>query len=495
MDSFGKKMGRGAVWIVAARVTEQALGLLSTLVLARLLVPSDFGLVAMATAVIAFLELFTAFGFDMALIQNQQAQRSHYDTVWTFKVLFGATVAVALLALAAPAAEFYNEPRLGLVVALLAAAPLIHGFENVGTVDFRKHFLFHKEFQFILGSKATAVVTGVAMAGALGSYWALVAGILAGKLAGLALSYRLHPYRPRLSLAARGELFHVSKWLLINNLVSFLVLRAPDIVIGRLIGARSLGLYNMSYTVACLPTTNLSAPINRAVFPGYAAMSSDLALLRRSFVNVVSMIAFVTFPAAAGIAVTAELAVEFLLGGQWIEAVPILQVLTFYTAISTITSHTFYVLMALGCVNIYTSIMGGAMVVYLPLLVALVQRFGAIGAAWAHIIVALALLPVLYGVTLRKLELKASVVIGALWRPVVGAAIMVVVVGWIEVSLAMGWGANPAAAELLLAVGVGVVSYASFVLLMWNVAGRPVGAERLILDKMTTLTRRIGRTA
>jgi uncharacterized membrane protein len=104
-------------------------------------------------------------------------------------------------------------------------------------------------------------------------------------------------------------------------------------------------------------------------------------------------------------------------------------------------------------------------------------------------------MPLLYGVTLRKLRLEASAILAALWRPVVGAALMALVVAWTEERLWMGQGTDFAALELLLAIGVGVATYALSVLFMWNLARRPGGAERFILDKMVALTRRIRRPA
>src|SRR5437899_3290473 len=112
MTSINQKMARGIVWMVGARLMDRLIGVLSTLVLARLLVPDDFGLVAMATAILGILELLGAFNFDLALIQRNEPGREHYDTVWTFNVLFGLLCGAALVLLAIPASTFYREPRL-----------------------------------------------------------------------------------------------------------------------------------------------------------------------------------------------------------------------------------------------------------------------------------------------------------------------------------------------------------------------------------------------
>src|SRR5215510_14071866 len=125
---IANKMAKGAAWMVSFKLLDRALGLLSTLILARLLVPADFGLVAMATSIIAALALLGAFSFDVSLIQNPDTQRRHFDTAWTFNVFFGLFCGVLLALLAYPAAAFYREPRLESVMYVLALAMALLGF-------------------------------------------------------------------------------------------------------------------------------------------------------------------------------------------------------------------------------------------------------------------------------------------------------------------------------------------------------------------------------
>src|SRR5688572_26128481 len=113
--------------MVAARLGDRLIGLVSTIVLARLLVPADFGLVMMAIVIIGALQLLGAFSFDLALIQNHRAGRQHYDTVWTINLLFAVAFGFLVVLLAVPAARFYNEPRLEAVMYVLAVATALQG--------------------------------------------------------------------------------------------------------------------------------------------------------------------------------------------------------------------------------------------------------------------------------------------------------------------------------------------------------------------------------
>jgi O-antigen/teichoic acid export membrane protein len=274
-------MAQGAIWMVAFKLIDRSIGLLSTLILARLLTPENFGIVAMATSFIAVLELIGAFGFDMALIQRRDATREHYDTAWTFSVIFGAVLCVLLVAFAYPIAHFYKHEELVAVICTLAFGSLLQGFQNVGVVAFRKDMEFNKEFRFLATKKLVTFPLTITLAFVLENYWALVIGMTAGRLVDLVLSYRFHPYRPKFCLAAAGDLLHFSKWLLLLNVLQFLRDRSSDFVIGRFAGPGPLGLFSVSYELANMPGTELVAPINRAVYPAYARIAQDRESSRR----------------------------------------------------------------------------------------------------------------------------------------------------------------------------------------------------------------------
>ncbi len=334
--------------MVLARILDRTIGLASTVILARLLVPADFGLVAMATALLALLELLGMFGVDMALIQNATATRRHFDTAWTFNVILGLVIAIALLALAVPAAHFYNEPRLQPIIICLAAAAVLQGFENIGVVAFRKELRFDKEFKLLLSKKLAMFMVTIPLAFLLRNYWALVAGTVVGRVVSVALTYWLQEYRPRFSLAARGELFQFGKWMMISGVLNFTSNRAADFLIGKLSGPRALGLFSLSYEISNLPTSDLIAPINRAIFPGYAQKAVDLGALRRMYLEVIGLIALLAVPAGVGIAAVAELMVPVVLGPKWVDAVPAMTALSFYGVLLALKSNNHYVYLALG---------------------------------------------------------------------------------------------------------------------------------------------------
>jgi O-antigen/teichoic acid export membrane protein len=297
----GRQIATGAAWMMGFKLLDKSVGLISTLVLARVLTPTDFGLVAMAMAVVALLELMGAFGFESALIQRQNTDRSHYDTAWTFNVMFGVAISIMLLVMAMPAADFYREPRLALMLPALAVGALIGGFENIGTVAFRKELDFRKEFKFLLAKRLAAFTVTITLALTFQSFWALIAGTVTGKLMAVFISYRLHPYRPRLTLAARDDLLHFSKWIFISNLIQFLHSRSTDFILGRTVGSHGLGVYNIASEIAAMPSTELIAPLNRAVYPAYARLAGARDQLWERFLEVFGIICLLAFPVAVGL--------------------------------------------------------------------------------------------------------------------------------------------------------------------------------------------------
>lgn len=484
MSSLGTKISKGAVWMVLFKLAERSLGIISTIILARLLIPEDFGLIAMAMSIIAILELMGAFGFDMALIQNQKATRHQYDTAWTFNVLFALLSALLLLLLAYPATLFYEEPRLHTVIYFLAFGTFISGFENIGVVAFRKDLEFNKEFRFLIGKKLMSFMVTVPLAFILQNYWALVFGILAGKVGSVLLSYYVHSYRPRFDLSSRHELFHFSKWILINNILLFFRLHSADFIIGRVAGPHPLGLYTVAFEISNLPTTELIAPINRAVYPGYAKISDDAKSLGQVFLTVIAIIALFALPAGIGIAVTSDLLVKVVLGKKWVEAVPIIQILALYGVFTALQTNTMYIYIAIGRPHITALISTVYLVLLFPLLIWLTFNNGAIGAAWSYLIASVILLPVNFLVIFYLLKLKLVDFISFVWRPVVSGLIMYESVSILLTTLRYYWPWLPDIIALVVAIAFGAITYTFFIILFWNISGQPIGAEKSILEKL-----------
>lgn len=481
--SVQSRMARGAVWMVLFKLVERSLGLVSTLILARLLMPADFGIVAMAMSFVLMAELLTAFGFDIAIIQNQQATEDHYNTAWTGNLLLGAGIALLMLGLAVPIAGFYQRPELVPVVCALAFGPLFAGAENIGVVAFRKELDFRREFAFQISRKLIAFCVVVPLALILRNYWALVAGTLVSKFASTVISYLMHPFRPRLTLVQFRSLFRFSRWLLFNNVVSFFKERSSDFFIGRLLGAPSLGVYNIAYEFANLPTTELGAPINRALLPGFAKLK-EVDEVRSAYGHAVALLAMLALPAAAGIYAIAPVLVPVILGPKWLAAVPLMQVLAFNGALLLFHASMCTVLVGRGFPERVTLANAIYVAVLLILLGVFAWHAGLEGAAFAVLATSLACTPVYLYEMRRCLGVEMSAFARAVFRPAAAAALMVAVLRMLLPSAAEHLSLGMAAAWLGGGIVVGALSYAAGLFAIWALVGRPDGPERMVLDRI-----------
>lgn len=482
--SVGRGMAKGAAWMVGMRLAMRGFGMVSMVILARLLVPEDFGLVALATLLSGLLEVTSNFSFDTALIRDQTAGRKHYDTAWTLSVIRSAVLAAVLVVLAIPAAQFFEDPRVEALVYCLALASFFEGFQNVGVVDFRKKLEFHKEFLFFTAQKLVSVVVGITLAFLWRDYWALIVGIMAGKGALVVFSYLMHPYRPRFCLSEWREIFHFTKWLLANNILTYVYSRTDTLLIGKFLGAQSLGIYSMAFEISNLITSELVSPIRRALFPGFAKLAADREKLKTSVLDSLALIALVGTPMAAGIGLIADPLVPILLGEKWLETIPLIEVLAIYGLFHTMSTTTGPAYLALGRPQYLTALALVGAGITVPMLFYGIDRAGAYGAAIAITVATGVLLVINYAVVMRLMNLSFKRLFGAIWRTVAAVAVMAVAV----LSLKSLWPAErdmvDMSFELAALVLCGALTYCGTQLALWYLSGRPDGAERHVLTEV-----------
>ncbi|MDQ3000599.1 MAG: lipopolysaccharide biosynthesis protein [Fibrobacterota bacterium] len=465
---------------------ERGLGLVSTVFLVRLLSPGDFGMISMALSFIFMAEMLASFSFDVALIQNQSASVDHYHSAWTANVMLGGVITLVMLALALPITHFYKQPALLPVICALSLGPLFGGLENIGVVAFRKDLDFRKEFIFQVSRKVLAFCTTIPLAFLLNSYWALVAGILVSKGGGTAMSYWVHPFRPRFSLSEMGSLLRFSKWLLLNNLVIFFKERSTDFVIGRFYGPAPLGVYNVSNEFASLPCNEMGAPINRALFPGLAKMAGQKDAMRTAFANASGLVAILAVPAGFGIFAVAPFMVPVVLGKQWLAGVPVMEILSINSSLLVFHGTITTALIAAGKPSAATRTNLLSVVIMVAGLFTLTGRFGSVGAAYSVLIACVASTPI-YLLQLRKyVDVPLSNFLRVVMRPLIAS---IGIIAAVRLALpAYNTAMTSLTAGLWLAAGValGTVVYGALMLALWYLMGRPDGAEQQVLDRIRT---------
>ncbi len=475
---------RGTAWIVAARWAIRSIGLISTVILARLLTPHDFGLATMAMLIVGFLEIFTDSGQTLALIRHPNPTRQHFDTAWTISVGAGIIVA-CMVALAAPAANLlFHEPRAVPLVYFLALRPLIAGFENIGIVNFRRDFNYSQEFVYLVMCKFMPFLVLIVAAFVLRTYWAFAIGLVGGRLLSVMFSYWIHPYRPRFSISKLDELWNYSLWMVTVSFADQLTPRIDEVAVGRIFGTQSMGLYNVALDLAYSPTDELLAPVNRNLFAIYARFHKDLRQLAKHYTQILSGVATVSFATAIGVSVVAKDMVAVVLGDKWASAAPLIACLAIGQACDTLLSSMLVVFNVTGNVKRSALLTWIRLLLMTPVAFALGMNWDTQAIAWGRVAVILVMLPIFAHSLSKTIPISYSSIGGQLWRPAVASLIMAVVVLWVRANIDF---IPPI--ELTLCIMVGATSYSLGLAAIWWASGRPDGFERVVLTRLRSKAR------
>ena len=469
-----------ALLTVGMRWTDRLIGFVSTLILARLLAPEDFGVIAMASLVIGLADVLLDLGVNVALIRNASATPADYDTAWTLRMV-QAILATAIVAAAAPwAAVYFTEPRLVPVMLALSASFVLSAAENIGIITFQKEMLFTRDFKFLFTRRMFGFVVTIAAAFWLQSYWALVIGSLAGRAFGAGLSYVMHPMRPRLSLEKWRDIFAVSQWLLLRNSANFLDARLHQMVVGRREGTEVMGIYALADEIAALPTTELLAPLNRVLFPAFVRVKDDLAELKRVYLLALGVQALIGVPAGVGLALVADEAVQLLLGVKWRAAASFIEVIAIANVVSAIGVSGIYVMLTLDQSR-FTAIYSWMQVfVFTAGAFLLLPEGGALSIAWLRLAVAIFGIGFFYAMLKRVLkDLRSVEIVATIYRPLLAAALMSAAV--IELDTLAHWGVFPL---ICAKIALGALAYTTGVVVLWSVAGRPPGPEAYLIKNI-----------
>lgn len=476
LQSISGHMIRGSAWMVTMRWAVRGIGLVSTVILARLLTPEDYGLLGMASVIVGFLTIFTLTGFDLALIRRSDAGRDYYDSAFTMRIIQFGVLALGIFLASPFASVYFREPRVEAVMQLLALGAAVRGFENIGMIDFRKDLNFRKDFQFETTVRMTTFFITVSLAIYLRSYWALVIGLASAHVSRVILSYVMHPYRPRLSLVRARQIWSFSKWILVIHLGNFLRNRFDMILVGRIGATEMVGQYHVATEIASMSTSEVTMPLGRALFSTYAKLLHNPAEASRAFMGVLALVIAICFPLGFGIALVSVDLIPVLLGGQWVEAGPLMQWLVFAETINGVLIISGNYLVATGRPRLFALLCWGNLVLLLPALLFAGMQWGITGIVLARVVTSLLYLPVVIFFTARAAEQPLRKFAAALWRPSFAGLVMAAVLSSIG-----GMQEFHPALRLALKVPLGVATYISALLLFWHLSGRVKGAETMIL--------------
>jgi O-antigen/teichoic acid export membrane protein len=326
---------RGVPWTLASVGASKAVNVLTTIVLARLVAPEDFGLVALATLALNLLAFVKDLGLGGTLIVRQDLDARALGTVFTLMVAVSVLLAILAVAVAPLLASFFDEPRLTGVLAAMAFLLLISGFSSFYEVLLQREMEFRRRFVALMIQSAIITAVSIPLAAAGAGVWSLVAGQVAGLAVFGVATFALSPYRVRPAFErsiVRG-LFGAGTGFLLQNLAIFARQNTDYIVVGRAFGANTLGFYSMAFRLGDLTFWAIADPVARVTFPSFTRTRAEGGDVRGTFLTVLRLVALVSCPLGVLLSATAEPFTDAVFGERWLPMIGPLAVLGIWAAI------------------------------------------------------------------------------------------------------------------------------------------------------------------
>lgn len=323
---LASRAGSALLWQAVRLGGAKVIFLARMLVLARLLSPEDFGLMAIALVGVEALLTCTEFGMVPALVQHPNANERQYRCAWTVGLTRALGVAVVLFVSAPAIAAAFAEPRAVPLLRVMALRPLIEAAASIRVAELIRDLKFKSLALLHLPDALVSAVASIALAPAFG-VWALPLGVLAGKGMYVAMSYVLAPFAPRLAFDTSSALILVrfGRWIFLVAIVSFLSRAVLQAVIARQLGTAALGVYALAARLAFLPSEFASEFVGAVAFPLYVQLRGDAQRVARAFRSVLVGLAAVLMPMSALLVALAPSLVSDVLGARWDGTAPVIQ--------------------------------------------------------------------------------------------------------------------------------------------------------------------------
>jgi O-antigen/teichoic acid export membrane protein len=377
----------GVSWVALANVAGQLLQFIIMLVLARLLTPNQFGLVAMIAVFIGFAQLFSELGFGVALVQRKVVEERHLSSIFWLNLVTGICL-TGIMALSSPLiANFYHEPMLIPLTMVIALNFTIGAFNDVQTAILRRGMQFRRVVLIETLSIGTAGVVAILMAAAGWGVWALVAQTLAQTAVEVVVMWFTTSWKPKFlfDMEAIRELMRFSLNLLGSNIFAYWIRNADNLLVGRFVDATSLGLYAKTYSLMLLPITQVTRVLSSVMFSALSRIQDEPERIKAIMLRTHRVIGLITIPMMAGLLVVAEPFVLTLFNPRWAGMIPILQILCLVAIKQPLGSTMGWIFQSQGRTDLqlkWTAING--VITIISFLIGI--RWGVIGVAWAYAI-------------------------------------------------------------------------------------------------------------
>ncbi|WP_037078478.1 lipopolysaccharide biosynthesis protein [Neorhizobium vignae] len=475
--SIADRLVTGSLWVSFSRIIVNGLSTLSTIILAWYLLPSDFGLVALATTMLAIVTTITELSLNEALIRHEDPGESHFSAAWTLGAARGLILCALFAAFAYPASLIYDEPRLFDVLLVLSLSLLINGFANPRRIMLQRDLIFWQEFVLNVAQKVAGFVATVAIAVIYQTYWALVIGTLVMQITNVVASYFILPFRPRITFSHMREFFSFSIWITAGQIVNTLNWRFDYLLIGKLLTGSALGYYSLGGQLAMTPTREATAPLTATIYPAFANVRHDPARLAAAYQRAQALLTAVALPAGIGMAVIADPLVRLVLGEKWLPVIFIIQALASVYALQTLGSLNQPLGMALGQTRTLFIRDAQMLLVRIPVITIGLVFWGLPGLIISRVLTGLFSAFVNMIIVKRFISVSVSAQLWANFRALASSAVMAAGVTLADRSMGVETTHTGLVLQLAALICLGGVLYCGTSVFLWLVMDRPNGPE------------------
>ena len=322
---------KGLYWSAASNIANQGMRFVFGIILARILAPSDYGVIGMLTIFIIIVQLFVESGFSKAIITKQDRTQIDLSTAFYFNAGVGILGYLALFFSAPLIASFYNMPILVPILRVTGVGVIINSLNIVQTAQFAIRLDFKTPSLISVASNVLTGFIGIFMAYKGFGVWSLVFQTLGGSFLTLILSWITARWLPSFvfSVESFKYMWNYGYKVLGASLISTIYDNIQPLIIGKFFSADSLGLFSRAQGFASLPSSNLSGVFNSVTFPLLSKINGDLKRLADVYRRLVKLSAYIVFPLMIGLAALSEPLVSILLPERWYGCILMLQILCF----------------------------------------------------------------------------------------------------------------------------------------------------------------------
>lgn len=379
------------------RFSTKVVGFFETLILARILAPAQFGAYSVALLSLGVLEVLTETGVNLVLIQEEDVD-AYISSAWIVSILRGILISLVLFLTAPFIANFFHSPEALILLKLIALAPLLRGFINPAVVKLQKDLLFGTDFRYrfiiLLVDTATSITITYLTKNPIG----IVMGLLLGICVELGWSFFIVSPRPNFSFHREYvlKLFHRGKWVTGSAIFDYLFYNVDNIVVGRLLGTSSLGIYQLGYSLAVIPLTEVGKVFAHVTSPVFVKIAGTPDRLRKAFLQTFFGILLLCLPAVLFFVLFPQV-FPWLLGKKWIGIVAILPILSLVGLVKSIANAPYALFIGVKKLEYSMIITLVNIVGLIILIIPFIKNIGIVGAGFAALLSSLLTIPlVLY---------------------------------------------------------------------------------------------------